>query len=392
MHPRLRDKTSPGRVVHNRPVHVPRPPWAGTRRLDRSELPSKLEARAEALSGPSPQNAEFQGTPPTPGGGSLARTSREALAFQDAAGAMSPDQLILPKDNDEEAVAPLANSAERSAPVPRAEPAQAAGSAGKSQVTVVLRRGAKPKTYLGASVAPLQGRRMCQAVAPGGAPAVGAGSNECQPSASTLAWKVVSADASNWRPNVQSVTLVGQVNVRPWPSNPASTAVPNTANPVDGGNITQANFQGVIDDMADYHTPGGGAGPDWHSTGASSAHEWAHWNTDWIADSVLSAGGGHWAQANTELDALRQPKASSPTPADARTALEGRVNARMTRFNNAAIIRWNAIPDLPGVPGSTGYDAGAAVLAGIIGSVRAYATRKGWLGGGLVNPGPNPGP
>lgn len=226
-----------------------------------------------------------------------------------------------------------------------------------------------------------------QTVAPGGTPAQGNASNDCLPhtAAAVLDWTVVSADAANWAVSVTALILSGDVNVAPWPSNPTSMTVPNTANPVDGGNIenragSSNHWQAAINDMADYHTAGGGAGPNWHSTAASSAHEWAHWNTDYIADSVNSAAGGNWPQANTDLDALRQPKASSATAADARTALQGRVDARMARWRAATISRWNAIPDTPGTPGSTGYAAGAAVLATLIASVRAYATAKGWTG------------
>lgn len=263
------------------------------------------------------------------------------------------------------------------------------GSNWATPVATVIRSGQTPRTCLASGLRADSDRTMAQTVAPGGSPATGTGSNDCTPSTAgaVIAWDVVSADATNWRADVQSLTLKGQVNVNPWPSNPTSTTTPNTVNPVDGGNITRANFQGAIDDMADYNLAGGGAGPNWHSTAASSAHEWAHWNTDYVIDSVGSAAGGNWSQANTDIDALTQSKATSATAADAKTALQPRVDSRIATWRSATIARWNAIPDTAGVAGSTGYEAGARVLSGLISSVRTYSITKGWAA-----PPPAPGP
>ena len=279
---------------------------------------------------------------------------------------------IIPKDNDEKS---------------------GSFSAQSIVVNTVLEPGAAPRTTVGGS-APggTTHRTKYQTVNPSGAPATGDGSNDCLPANSTVAWDVVSKSATQWGVNVTALTLSGTVNVKPWPSDPTHMVVPNTANPVDGGNITDAagsanNWQAAINDMADYNTAGGGAGPNWHSTGASHAHEWAHWNTDWIADSINSAVGGNWPKANRDLDALREPKASSATAADAKTALQAKVDARMGTFEAKTSARWNAIPDTPGVAGSTGYVAGAAVLSGLIAAVRDYAIVKGWAA-----PPPAPGP
>jgi len=50
----------------------------------------------------------------------------------------------------------------------------------------------------------------------------------------------------------------------------------------------------------------------------------------------------------------------------------------MATLWRALVAVWNPIPDSPGLAGSTGYDAGKAVLDPIIASVRAYANTKGW--------------
>jgi hypothetical protein len=111
-----------------------------------------------------------------------------------------------------------------------------------------------------------------------------------------------------------------------------------------------------------------------------------------VTDSVGSAAGGNWPATNTALDALREPKSVSATEADARTALTPRVNALMATWRIRTVARWNAIPDTPGVAGSTGYIAGQRVLDALIAAVRAYATRKGWIAAPAPAPAPAPGP
>lgn len=273
-----------------------------------------------------------------------------------------------------------------------------AAQTGAFNIATVLQPRARPQAYLADRNPGNLDPARSQNVAPGGVPTEGAGSNDCTPStaSATLAWDVVEADANNWRVDVQSLTLVGHVNVKPWPSDPSNMTVPNTANPVDGGNIedkagSSNHWQTAIDDMANYHQANGGAGPNWHSTDASHAHEWAHWNTDYVADSVGSVAGGNWPKTNTDLDALRQPKASSPTAAAAKAALTARVNTRLGTWRTRTSARWRAIPDTPGVAGSTGYVAGAAVLAGLIDSVRAFAVRKGWTRAPAMPVQPRPG-
>ncbi len=227
----------------------------------------------------------------------------------------------------------------------------------------------------------------CNPVAPIGVPTVTkpASSNDCLPANEKVNWDVISIDANNWGVCATSLVLSGKINIKPWPSHPKKMVVPNTPNPVDGGNInniagSRNHWKFVIDDMADYDTTGlGGAGKYWHSTDASEAHEWEHWNADYKADSVLSAAGGHWSQANKDLNALRESKANSPTPVDARKAFEPKAKTRISTFVGAVTRRWNhlATTDKPG-KGGRGYAAGMRVLNGLIRRVRAYKDRKSW--------------
>jgi hypothetical protein len=267
--------------------------------------------------------------------------------------------------------------------------------------TVVRPRGL-PRTEFGAP-APGHGPEALAhtIVAPGGGPTVNnpGAANDCTPSVAgtVLNWSVVESDPANWGVDVDSLVLTGTINIKPWPSDPTHEVVPNTANPVDGGNINNTagsanHWQAAIDDMADYDTVGGGAGPNWHSTDASIAHETKHWTGDYVGDAVTTAAGGNWPTANADLDALREPKAHSATGVAARAALQPRVTARLATWRAATLARWNTLITTTDSPGSggRGYAAGSAVLGGLIAAVRTYATTKGWAGGPAPGPAPAP--
>jgi hypothetical protein len=226
-----------------------------------------------------------------------------------------------------------------------------------------------------------------QAVNPTGGPTVtNGGGNDCTPGVEQLDWNVQDA-GTDWRGNVVALRVSGDMHITDWPSAPTTMTVPNTPNPVDGGNINNTagslnRWQAAIDDMADYDTAAsGGAGPNWHDTAASRAHEWAHWNQDYLADTIPTA---NWTGTNTDIDALTVPKAANADQAAARAALRPAVDARFKTFVRAATQRWNALmtgTDKPG-KGGRGYAAGMAVLNRHIAAVRAFATAKKWTGGG----------
>jgi hypothetical protein len=261
----------------------------------------------------------------------------------------------------------------------RAEALQRTGSV---QVMAAFRNGSEaPVTQVGHLIPKPDAIVARQVVGATGAPTVHAGGgNSCVPGTETLDWTVID-DGANWRADVTALNVSGNIHLTDWPSNPAAMTVPNTANAVDGGNINNTagssnHWQAAIADMADYDTAGGGAGPNWHSTAASQAHEWAHWNEDYLGDAIP---GANWTRTNRDIDAMTVPKAAHADAAAARTALEPRVTPRFRTFVGAATGRWNTIiaRDQPG-GGGRGYAAGVRVLNGLIASIRTYAVIKGW--------------
>ena len=206
-----------------------------------------------------------------------------------------------------------------------------------------------------------------------------AGENTCQPksSAAKLDWEVKATD-KEWTVNVTGFTVTGAIKVAPWPSKPTEVVTPNTANPVDGGNITDAagnnNWKFAIKEMEEYNQANGGRTSYWHSYEASKAHEWAHWNTDYMKLCV----GKYWPQANKDLDAISIPKAEAADAKAAKAKLQAKVDTRLDKLRSDMIAAWNAIPDSPGAAEGAGYKAGQAVLDVLIAKVRDYATKKGW--------------
>lgn len=207
-----------------------------------------------------------------------------------------------------------------------------------------------------------------------------AGANNCLPGDATgasVAWTLVETPAT-WGVSITSFTTTGTVNVSAWPSKPTEMVTPNTANPVDGGNITDAagdnNWKFAVKEMEEYNQANGGRSSYWHSYEASKAHEWKHWNHDWMVDCI----GALWPAANTDLDAITIPKASAADAAAATPLLQAKIDARMKTLDRALTAKWNAVPDSPGEAGANGYIAGQAVLDVLIAKVKAYAAKKGW--------------
>jgi hypothetical protein len=208
-----------------------------------------------------------------------------------------------------------------------------------------------------------------------------AASSNCLPAdilPADVDWDVVDGK-STWGVKVTAMRTSGKINVNPTPSKPTQMVTPNTANPVDGGNIenkagSNNHWKFAIDEMTAYNTSGGGRSRFWHSTAASDAHENEHWVTDWMKN-VL---GGLWPQANKDIDKITIPKADAADATKAKPLLKAKVDARIATANAKSTTDWNAVPDEPGLAGANGYKAGQRVLDGLISAVRAYASSKKW--------------
>jgi hypothetical protein len=206
--------------------------------------------------------------------------------------------------------------------------------------------------------------------------------NSCLPNHPTIIWTACFDEAGQkWYVRVNSVECTGQININPWPSLPTTMTVPNTANPVVGGNIN--NVVGSLNrwsyansDMGDYDVAGGGAGPHWHSTAASTAHEYYHWNIDWMTSCI----NAFWPAAETDLENLNVSVTTANTKAAAITALTAQVNTRFNQYKISIVNNWNNViapADVPG-GGGGGYAAGMAILNGLIASVTAFKVAQGW--------------
>jgi hypothetical protein len=208
----------------------------------------------------------------------------------------------------------------------------------------------------------------------------GAGS-DCKPDDLTdgdLTWSVVAKGKNSWGVKVTALRTTGQINVNPTPNQPTTKTAPNTPNPVDGGNIennegSAADWRAVLRSLKGYHVKGGGRGP-WHDTRASTDHEWAHWNTDWMKNCL----GSSWPKYRRKMEKLRVSKATYATSGAARTALAPLVSAKLSALDSSASKKWNKIPDTPGDFFANGYLAGEKILDKHIKKVESYATKKGW--------------
>ncbi|HEC66215.1 MAG TPA: PKD domain-containing protein [bacterium] len=192
----------------------------------------------------------------------------------------------------------------------------------------------------------------------------------CQPSKPTLEWKAYfDPSDKKWHVRVTELECTGTINISPWPKS-------GTPNPVPGGNVTENNYKDIIADLADYDTPGGGAGWPWHSTEATRAHEEYHWYTDWLKTCI----GTYWSQSETDLENLSIPEGSYCKASEAKPALESLVNNRFNTFKTNITNKWNkeiAPKDKPGAGGG-GYAAGQAVLNGIIDQIKKLAKKSRW--------------
>jgi len=167
-----------------------------------------------------------------------------------------------------------------------------------------------------------------------------------------------------WHVRVTKLECTGIINVSTWPAS-------GTPNPVPGGNVTESNYKDIIADLVDYDTPGGGAGPVWHSTEASRAHENYHWNTDWMKTCI----GNYWSECEKNLEKLTIVEGTYCKASEAEIDLEPLVTVRFEQFVSDCWIKLLTEikpKDEPGAGGG-GYAAGQAVLDDIIEQIKELA-------------------
>ncbi|HSR96436.1 MAG TPA: hypothetical protein VLM79_05155 [Kofleriaceae bacterium] len=365
-------------------------------------------AGADAAAGPAgavPGNTAAKRNPAAPGGPAGATTAGATTAGATTAGATTAGATTAGATPAGPATAGATPAA--AGPGPAAQGAQpaAAGSTGGGSPAATKDAASERQAKAEAGVAAVFGRSGSsatveaptaavshgssgreakeQAVKPTASPTFNgaAGSNDCLPGDATgasVAWTVV-AGATTWGVNVTSFTTTGTINVAPWPSKPNQMVTPNTANAVDGGNIeskagSHNDWKFAIKEMKEYNQAGGGRSSFWHSYEASKAHEWEHWNKDWLKGIVEPA----WPTVNTDLDAITIAKADAVDEPTARAKLQVKIDARMKTFDRDLTRKWNAVPDTPGQAGANGYIAGQKVLDTLIAAVEAYGKKKGW--------------
>lgn len=297
------------------------------------------------------------------------REDAAAESFKGDGPDQPPKQVRAPDEDEDESRVALAEAAKQ----PAAERRTVAASFSGGTVVSVL----PPADRL---LAPERGKRE---VTPTGTVTYdgAAASSTCLPAdilPADVAWDVVDK-GTKWGVKVTSFTTSGEIHVNPTPNLPTTMTTPNTANPVDGGNIDDTpgsnnNWKFAVSEMRGYNRPGGGRSAHWHSTAASDAHEYAHWNTDWLKN-VL---GKIWPKANRDIDAITIRKSAAADAAAAEPLLKVKVDRRIAQADRKSTRLWNAVPDEPGMRGANGYKAGQVVLNGLISAVRAYARSKGW--------------
>ncbi|MCB1125341.1 MAG: Ig-like domain-containing protein, partial [Verrucomicrobiae bacterium] len=169
-----------------------------------------------------------------------------------------------------------------------------------------------------------------------------------------------------WRIRATRMLSVGLINLTQVGSTEPNPVVP-------GGNVTAANYCGIIADMSDYSgNPGTGRG-NWHMAAASRAHEYYHRDVDFAR--FINP---RWRAAERQIEALSLP---CETPEFiARWYLDreaNRIFADMKASFFRAYRAWVPVHNSP--PFNDGaYQTGQGVLDGMITRIRALATAQGW--------------
>lgn len=321
--------------------------------------------------------------------GQVAATAAERMQ-----GETTPDQPEKPQPEELEAAEgeepdELDSLAETPKPALAAEPAGAAPSAGGPSADLSQRQAAvfgtdgAARAEAPTSAAPTGRGRPARREGVTATPRVdmNAAGSTCTPDdilPADVDWQA-EEDGKKWRAKATALRTAGQINVNPTPNLPNTLTTPNTANPVVGGNIDNTkggknHWKFAIKEMKEYHTPKGGRSNHWHSTVASTAHEQAHWDTDWLKN-VL---GPAWPAARKSIARVTIAKADAADAVAAKAKLDDGVKAKIKKFNTKTTKAWNAVPDEPGAWFANGYKAGQKVLDGLIGQVESFAKSQKW--------------
>lgn len=152
--------------------------------------------------------------------------------------------------------------------------------------------------------------------------------------------------------------------------------------PVDGGNVTEANFcNAILTDLADYMQTGPGA---YHSFDAALAHELFHYQTD------APAGVNKLLPAfEQDIQAMSRP--CTLTASQAGAELQAEASARLQKLEADFWNDWVNSPHQPS-PNDGAYVAGQKELNVLMDQIRAYAASKGWAPCNILNPPTRPQP
>jgi hypothetical protein len=150
---------------------------------------------------------------------------------------------------------------------------------------------------------------------------------------------------------------------------PPSYQVPDAR---DKGNITQANYQTVIDTLKNYETRQYAGG--WHHPDATEVHEKNH--VDWYKAQIIAT----WPPIETVIeDHVLGDVPAKKSKWEGFKSIFGasKVQKDMKEYLEQKKSDWfNAFGVAPEPPA---YAAGQAVLDGIITNIETYATQKGWM-------------
>ena len=142
-----------------------------------------------------------------------------------------------------------------------------------------------------------------------------------------------------------------------WGINSSGYQIPN---PTTGGNITEGNWESVIQELESYQT--NQCSGDWHVPEASRVHELNH--VAWFQSQIRST----WRPIETTIHAHTLGPIEGTTREAAETAMATYLDQKRREWFNA----YGVAPEGPA------YAAGQAVLNRMVTRIRNFAREQGW--------------